>query len=37
MSKVNLFRGIILCLLFAVIFVNNALSQGTATAAPEEA
>ena len=37
MSKIILFRGIILCLLFAVIFVNNAMSQGTATAAPEEA
>jgi hypothetical protein len=37
MSKFNLFRGTILCLLFAVIFVNNTLAQGTATAAPEEA
>jgi hypothetical protein len=37
MSKFNLFRGIAICLLFAVIFVNNAMSQGTATAAPEEA
>jgi len=37
MSKVILFRGILLCSLFAVIFVNNAMSQGTATAAPEEA
>lgn len=36
MSKFNLFRGIILCLLFANVFVNNALAQGTATAAPEE-
>ena len=36
MSKFNLFRGTILCLLFAVIFVNNTLAQGTATAAPEE-
>jgi Na+-transporting methylmalonyl-CoA/oxaloacetate decarboxylase gamma subunit len=37
MSKVILFRGILLCSLFAVIFANNAMSQGTATAAPEEA
>ncbi len=37
MSKVILFKGILLCSLFAVIFVNNAMSQGTATAAPEEA
>lgn len=37
MSKVILFRGILLCSLFAVIFANNLLSQGTATAAPAEA
>ncbi len=37
MSNVILFRGILLCSLFAVIFAKNAMSQGTATAAPEEA
>lgn len=37
MSKVILFRGILLCSLFAIIFAHNAMSQGTATAAPEEA
>jgi hypothetical protein len=37
MSKVILFRSILLCSLFAVIFVNNTFAQGTATAAPEEA
>ena len=36
MSKFNLFRGTILCLLFAFIFVNSTFAQGTATAAPEE-
>jgi hypothetical protein len=36
MSKFPLFRGSILCLLFASFFVNNTWSQGTATAVPEE-